>query len=202
MLQHQAESQEMWGQLLEVPGRCYFSKRGGAEPRQGPSGPQHGLTLECKRGPAPEWKDRRPQPRQMHPLLSDHQEGHAVRLAPGMRGGIPRALKKYLSSPPIMYVLTSTEPLYLYLDMPPHSVSAVLVREEMKKKKHVYYVSRVLQDAETRYPAIEKFALALIVAAWILRPYFQAHEVTVLTDQPLKHIFENPDTGSKMGDRA
>lgn len=48
-----------------------------------------------------------------------------------------------------------------------------------KMQKHVYYVSQV---AEMWYSIIEKFALALIVAARRLRSYFQADEVTVLTD--------------------
>lgn len=46
----------------------------------------------------------------------------------------------------------------------------------MKLIQKVYYVSRVLHDAETRYTGIEKLALALVVAARRLRPYFQAHE--------------------------
>lgn len=86
-----------------------------------------------------------------------------------------------------MSVPTLTYPLFLYLAVTPHSISAVLVCEEMKRQKPVYYSSRVLQDAETRYPMIEKFAL--VVAAWRLRSYFHAHEVTMLTDQPLKKIF-------------
>lgn len=45
---------------------------------------------------------------------------------------------------------------------------------------------------------IEKFALALVIAARRLRSYFQAHEVTVLIDQPLKKIFENPDTSGRV----
>lgn len=50
----------------------------------------------------------------------------------------------------------------------------------------VYYTNKALLDAETHYLSIEKMALTLIVATRRLRPYFQAHAITVLTDLPLK----------------
>lgn len=39
----------------------------------------------------------------------------------------------------------------------------------------VYYASRILHDAETRYQVIEKLALALVMAAHKLRPYFHSY---------------------------
>ena len=78
------------------------------------------------------------------------------------------------------------EDLYLYLATNPAVVSAVLVREDSAVQKPVYYVSRILRDAETRYSPIEKMAYALIVAARKLRPYFQAHRIKVMTKEPLK----------------
>ena len=61
----------------------------------------------------------------------------------------------------------------------------VLVRDEVMAQTPIYYVSKALQDAETRYPEIEKLAVALIVAATKLRPYFQAHVILVPTSHPL-----------------
>ena len=52
-------------------------------------------------------------------------------------------------------------------------MSGVLVRDKMMAQTPIYYVSKALQDAEMRYPEIEKLALALTVAARKLRPYFQ-----------------------------
>ncbi|KAM2645265.1 hypothetical protein EV1_018826 [Malus domestica] len=49
----------------------------------------------------------------------------------------------------------------------------------------VYYASKALQDAGTRYSNIEKLALALVMSARKLRPYFQAHSIIVLTNHPL-----------------
>ncbi|KAM2710663.1 hypothetical protein EV2_048204 [Malus domestica] len=44
---------------------------------------------------------------------------------------------------------------------------------------------KALQDAETRYSNIEKLALALVMSARKLHPYFQAHFIIVLTNHPL-----------------
>ncbi|KAL0455739.1 UNVERIFIED_CONTAM: hypothetical protein Slati_0913100 [Sesamum latifolium] len=41
-------------------------------------------------------------------------------------------------------------------------------------------------------------ALALVVAARKLRPYFQSHQVTVLTNQSLKHILASPNASGRM----
>ena len=57
----------------------------------------------------------------------------------------------------------------------PAAVSSVLVRKEDKLQKPVYYTSRILRDAETRYSKLEKTIFALIISARRLRPYFQAH---------------------------
>ena len=45
---------------------------------------------------------------------------------------------------------------------------------------------------------MELTALALQSAAQKLRPYFQAHPVVVLTDQPLRNILHKPDLTRRM----
>ena len=54
--------------------------------------------------------------------------------------------------------------MYLYLVVLATAVSAALIQEEDKKQLLVYYVSQAFQGAEAKYPRIEKFAFALIVA--------------------------------------
>ncbi|KAJ3696801.1 hypothetical protein LUZ61_000506 [Rhynchospora tenuis] len=78
------------------------------------------------------------------------------------------------------------EPLYLYIATNEEAISTALVREEEGVQKPVYFVSRVLRDTETRYPAIEKNAFAIVVTAKKLRPYFQAHPIRVVTTMPLR----------------
>ena len=95
-------------------------------------------------------------------------------------------LKKYLSSPPLLSPSRPREELYLYIAVSQAAVSAALVREEGGSQRLVYFISRAFRGAEERYPRIEKLAFALVTATRKLKPYFQAHTIIVLTDQPLK----------------
>ena len=45
---------------------------------------------------------------------------------------------------------------------------------------------------------MEKLAFALVMAARKLKPYFQAHTIIVLTDQPLKRTMSNPEAAGRM----
>ena len=62
----------------------------------------------------------------------------------------------------------------------------------------MYYTSKALLPAETRYSLVEKMALALITAARKLRPYFQAHKIGVYTKCPLKLILQKPEVSGKL----
>ncbi|XP_027156526.1 uncharacterized protein LOC113757421 [Coffea eugenioides] len=90
------------------------------------------------------------------------------------------------------------ETLFLYLSACNEAVSAVLVREDNGAQRPIYYVSRALQGPETRYTPAEKLVLALVHAARKLRPFFQAHSITVLTDQPLRQILTKPEVSGRM----
>ncbi|XP_048424650.1 uncharacterized protein LOC125470149 [Pyrus x bretschneideri] len=65
-------------------------------------------------------------------------------------------------------------------------------------ERPVYYASKALQDAETRYFNTEKLALALVMFAWKLRPYFQAYSIIVLTSHPFRQILQSLDTSGRM----
>ena len=77
------------------------------------------------------------------------------------------------------------EILYAYLAVTNHAVSLVLIRVDSRVQRLVYYVSKSLQDVETRYSHVEKAILALICATRKLTHYFQAYMVVVLTQLPL-----------------
>ncbi|KAK3034209.1 hypothetical protein RJ639_032789 [Escallonia herrerae] len=104
-----------------------------------------------------------------------------------------KELKRYLSSPPLLTKLVTGEDLFLYLSINVVAVSTTLIREEEGKQRPFYYVRKVLQDMETRYPRIDKVALVLVISARKLQPYFQSHTIVVLTDQPLGKVFQNLD---------
>ncbi|KAK3025438.1 hypothetical protein RJ639_042164 [Escallonia herrerae] len=111
-------------------------------------------------------------------------------------------LKRYLSSPPLLTKPVTGEDLFLYLSISEVAVSIVLIREEEGKQRPVYYISKVLQDVETRYPRIDKVALALVTSARKLRPYFQSHTIVVLTDQPLGKVLQNPNASGRLVNRS
>ncbi|KAL5557725.1 hypothetical protein UlMin_033936 [Ulmus minor] len=88
--------------------------------------------------------------------------------------------------------------LILYLAVLKGAVSSALVREEDDVQWPIYYTNKSLLDAETRYPEIEKLALALMVAARKLRPYFQAHTIIISSKFPLKQVFQKPEASGRL----
>ena len=102
-------------------------------------------------------------------------------------------LKSYLASVPTLARPKEGEVLELYLSASDEVVSSVLIKEVDRVQRPIYYVSKVLQGAETRYLQIEKLAYALVIAARKLCPYFQAHTVIVLNDKPLRQVLLKPE---------
>ncbi|KAM3004292.1 hypothetical protein FF2_034562 [Malus domestica] len=94
-------------------------------------------------------------------------------------------LKDYMSKAPMLSKPEVGDTLIIYLSVSPSAESSVLIRKDGNVERPVYYASKALQDAETRYSNIEKLALALVMSARKLRPYFQAHSIIVLTNHPL-----------------
>ena len=97
-------------------------------------------------------------------------------------------MKEYLRSLLLLTVFNMSKELILYLSISPTPVSAVLIREEDKVQKPVYYVSKVFMGAETRYLKIEKLSYVLLIAVRKLHHYLKAHPIFILTDQPLNQI--------------
>ncbi|KAL0308119.1 UNVERIFIED_CONTAM: Retrovirus-related Pol polyprotein from transposon.6 [Sesamum calycinum] len=74
-------------------------------------------------------------------------------------------LKEYLARLPLLVKPILGDTLYLYLPSTSQAISSVLVREENDDQTPIYYISKVLNGAECRYPPIEKMALALVTTA-------------------------------------
>ncbi|KAL0454251.1 UNVERIFIED_CONTAM: hypothetical protein Slati_0764300 [Sesamum latifolium] len=126
-----------------------------------------------------------------------------LRKAKTFEWGTPRQLafkelKAYLARLPLLVKPSPGEALYLYLSAAPQAVSSVLIREEDEKQLPIYYVSKVLNGAEGRYMSIEKMALALVVTARRLRPYFLSHPIGVKTNTPVKQTLDKPDTSGRL----
>ena len=109
------------------------------------------------------------------------------------------AIKNYLTEPPILASPEARDVLYLYLAASDVAVSAALFKEcGDTKLRSVYFISKSLTDAETRYTHLERAALALRTAAQKLRPYFQANPIVVLTYLPLRGTIHKPDLSWRM----
>jgi len=108
-------------------------------------------------------------------------------------------LKTTLTSPPILH---TRQPLLVYITATDHTVSAALVQEIEGTQHPVYFVSRTLQDPETRYQMVEKLALSLVHATRRLRSYFQNHSITVKTDYPIQKILQKLDLAGRMSSWA
>ena len=106
------------------------------------------------------------------------------------------ALKEQLGLPPLLSKPIEGEKLYLYL-VSEEAINTALAREEDKIQWPIYYVSKRLLDAETRYPELEKLALALMITSRKLRPYFYVHLIEVLINYPLCQVLQK----SKASDR-
>jgi len=111
-------------------------------------------------------------------------------------------LKTTLTSPPILHKLNTHQPLLVYITATNHTVSAALVQDVGGTQHPVYFVSRTLQDPETKYQMVEKLALSLVHVACHLRPYFQNHSIIVKIDYPITEILQKPELARRMSSWA
>ena len=90
------------------------------------------------------------------------------------------------------------EKLYLYLVVSNTLVISALIREEENVQKLVYYSSQAFQGVKANYPRKEKIAFALLVASRKLRPYFQAHSIIIMTNQPIRKTMNKIDVVRRL----
>ncbi|GJR60090.1 reverse transcriptase domain-containing protein [Tanacetum coccineum] len=109
-----------------------------------------------------------------------------------------KQMKEHIAKLPMLIAPEEQEELIVYLAASKEAVSAVLMTEREARQMPIYFVSRALRGPEINYTAMEKLVLALIHASKRLRRYFQAHPITVITDQPIKNILSNPEVAGRM----
>ncbi|XP_073121339.1 uncharacterized protein [Henckelia pumila] len=109
------------------------------------------------------------------------------------------ALARFISrSADKSFLFFKGEELFVYLAVIPRAASSVLVRKEGVNHLPVYFVSYALKGAEINYMTREKLALALVITARKLRPYFLSHPITVLTNSALGKFAANPDASGRL----
>lgn len=77
-------------------------------------------------------------------------------------------------------------------------VSITLIRDDNGVQWPIYYVSNTLQEAKPRYPDDDMLALAVIISARKLRPYFQVHPIVVMTDRSLRQTLGKLDASGRL----
>lgn len=103
-------------------------------------------------------------------------------------------LKDYMNRALLLSKLLHREIQYLYLSVSSTVIRFVLILKLEMVELMIFYVSRALQNNEIWYLSLEQLALALNTLARELQPYFQVHMIIILTNQPLRQVFQNPET--------
>ena len=81
-------------------------------------------------------------------------------------------IKRYLTKPPVLVAPTSGKPFLLYVKALDYSLGALLAqKDDNGHEQAIYYLSRTLIGAESRYNPIEKECLALVFAVQKTRHY-------------------------------
>ena len=81
-------------------------------------------------------------------------------------------LKDYLAQPPIMSSPEPDEVLFAYIAVALYAVSLVLIRVDNGVQRPVYYLSKLLHEAEVRYLPLKKAILAVVLGTRKLSHYF------------------------------
>nr|GEW83692.1 reverse transcriptase domain-containing protein [Tanacetum cinerariifolium] len=111
-------------------------------------------------------------------------------------------LKQHLSELPLLVAPKPQKELIMYLSANYGAVNAVLMTERGTTQTPIYFISHTLLGPELNYSPMEKLVLSLFFAAKRLRRYFQAHPITVITDQPIKQVMTRPDVAGRLQKRS
>nr|KYP35183.1 Retrovirus-related Pol polyprotein from transposon 17.6 [Cajanus cajan] len=130
------------------------------------------------------------------PILSLLKKAHKFAWAEECEAAF-QVLKQRLGTPPILSKPNPHSDLIVYLCVSHEAISAVLIQES-ETQRPIYFVSRMLQDSETRYQLLEKVALGLVHTARRLRQYFQGHKIVVRIDCPIAKVLRKPELAGRM----
>ncbi|XP_075107154.1 uncharacterized protein LOC142180123 [Nicotiana tabacum] len=118
---------------------------------------------------------------EMPSLILVTQKEEQLRMDPSMLTGF-EGFKIVLVKSSVTIEPGGRQKVLIYLAVSEVAISIVLVHE----------------DEETRHPHLEKFSLALVVAAQKLWPYFQCHPIAVVTTFPLRNILHKSELSDRL----
>jgi hypothetical protein len=102
-------------------------------------------------------------------------------------------IKEYLSKPPELVPPQQGRPFYVYLSVGDTSIASVVIQVHDGKERVVFYLSRRMLDAETRYRDIEKLCLCLFFTCTKLRHILlTAETIVICKSDVIKHMLSAP----------
>ncbi|KAK1649328.1 hypothetical protein QYE76_067133 [Lolium multiflorum] len=109
-------------------------------------------------------------------------------------------IKEYLTKPPVLVPPRQDRPFYIYLSVADTSIASVVVQVYDGLEKVVFYLSRRMLDAETRYPEIEKLCLCLFFTCTKIQHILVSADIIVICKSDvIKHMLSAPVLKGRLG---
>ncbi|KAK1603494.1 hypothetical protein QYE76_008177 [Lolium multiflorum] len=109
-------------------------------------------------------------------------------------------IKRYLTTPPVLVPPQQDRPFYIYLSVADTSIASVVVQLYDGVERVVFYLSRRMLDAETRYPEVEKLCLCLFFTCTKLHHILLTAEIIVICKSDVvKHMLSAPVLKGRLG---